>query len=145
MSVISGELNWSKILGDAPMNEYAGEQQWELDVKVDDDEQKRMVELGIKPISKDKNTFKFKRKLNRAKGGVNTPPQIVDKDKQPRDNSLLIGNGSKGKVAFSTYEHKMMDQHGLGKSFNAVQILEHVPYGGGGGIDEFESDTTDEF
>ena len=51
-----------------------------------------------------------------------------------------IGNGSLVKVSFFTYEHAMVKKAGLGKSLNAVQVIKHVPYEGGSGVNEFEDE-----
>ena len=50
-----------------------------------------------------------------------------------------IGNGSLVKVSFFPFEHPNTAKVGLGKSLNAVQVIEHVPYEGGG-LGEFEDE-----
>lgn len=145
--IAEGKAEWARILGAASQNEFEEAPLWSIDLRVDDEEKERLESLGLKPKNKDDHVFNFKRKLLRKDGQENTAPSVVDSSKQAWDEGNLIGNGSLVKVAFNTYEHKMMAQHGLGKGLTAVQVLEHVPYAGSGGVSEFEDETgaTDEF
>ena len=99
-----------------------------------------MVVIRLKPKQKDNNIFTFKRKPITAKGNHLPAPTVVDENKHGWDSTIKIGNGSKVKVAYNTYEHQATDKFGLGKSLEAVQILELVEYAGGSNsLDEFEA------
>jgi len=73
-------------------------------------------------------------------------PTVVDADKNPWNNGE-IGNGSVVNVSFMTYEHPKTKKFGLGKALNAIQVVEHVPYEGAGGVSEFDAvgTATEEF
>lgn len=150
MSVAKGTAEWARILGPATQNEFEEAPVWSIDLRVDDEEKDRLEELGLKPKQKDDHVFNFKQKLLRKDGVTeNRPPSVVDGAKNPWPEDKLIGNGSVVKVAFNTYEHKMVSKFGLGKGLQAVQVLEHVEYSGGGGVSEFdveeEGEGVDEF
>jgi len=114
---------------------------YSIDLKVTDEERDRLIESGLKPKQKDANVFVFKRKPVTAKGNTMPAPVVVDAFKNGWDSTVRIGNNSKVKVAYSTYEHHKTDEHGLGKSLDAVQVMELVAYSGGNNaIDEFDSD-----
>jgi len=113
---------------------------YSIDLKVTDKERDRLISSGLKPKQKDNNIFTFKRKPITAKGNHLPAPTVVDENKHGWDSTIKIGNGSKVKVAYNTYEHQATDKFGLGKSLEAVQILELVEYAGGSNsLDEFEA------
>lgn len=147
MTIATGKAEWARVLGPASQNDFEEAPLWSIDLRVDDEEKERLEDLGLKPKIKDDHVFNFKRKLLRKDGQENTAPNVVDSSKKAWAEDKLIGNGSVVKVAFNTYEHKMQKQYGLGKGLTAVQVLEHVPYAGGGGVSEFDDETgaTDEF
>jgi hypothetical protein len=75
-----------------------------------------------------------------AKGNTMPAPKVVDEHKHGWDSTVKIGNGSRVKVAYDTYEHQATDKFGLGKSLSAVQVMELVAYAGGSdGLDEFDA------
>lgn len=151
MAVAHGKAYWAQVLGNAVQGEYDNEPLWKIELHVTDEERERLEGLGIKGKQKDPNVFVFKRALkNKKTGKDNVPPSVVDSSKNTWDEAKLIGNESEVNVAFSTYPHPMDKQHGLGKGLQAVQVLNHVAYGGGAGVDEFADETvhgdaTDEF
>ena len=118
---------------------------YSIDLKVDDEERDRLIASGIKPKQKDANVFVFKRKPMTAKGNHLPAPTVVDEHTHGWDSTGRIGNGSQVKVAYSTYEHQATDKYGLGKSLDAVQVLNLVAYAGGGNaLDEFEAVTKED-
>ena len=113
---------------------------YSIDLKVTDEERDRLIASGIKPKQKDANVFVFKRKPITAKGNHMPAPTVVDENKHGWDSTIKIGNGSQVKVAYSTYEHQATEQFGLGKSLDAVQVINLVEYSGGGNaLDEFDA------
>jgi hypothetical protein len=140
--IATGTANWAKVLPHQMVtnDQYREYNYWSIDLEVSDEEKARLLAANIKPY-KDSNTFKFLLKEKTAKGAENQPPQIVDAAKRPWSNGE-IGNGSKVNVSFFTYEHQATPMHGLGKQLKAIQVIEHVPYAGGGstvGVDEFDA------
>lgn len=73
--------------------------------------------------------FRFKRNETTKKGMVLPAPLVVDSHKNPWPSDTLIGNGSKVKVAFSVWgwEDKF-GKKGVSLSFDALQVLDLVPY-----------------
>ncbi len=146
--IATGTANWAKILPHQLVtnDNYKDFNFWSLDLEVTDKEKNRLKKEGLRPWHRggeeETNIFKFTRKETSSKGKELGPPQIVDANKNAWDNGE-IGNGSQVKVSFFTFEHAMSAKAGLGKSLNAVQIIEHVPYEGGAGVSEFDAVDSD--
>ena len=145
--IATGKAQWAKVLPHQLVveDQYKDYNYWSLDLEVTDKEKKRLVKEGLRPYYKngeeETNIFKFQRKEVSGKGKELGAPILVDADKNPWDSGE-IGNDSDVKVSFFAFEHAMTPKFGLGKSLNAVQIINHVPYtGGGSGVGEFASET----
>tara|TARA_R100000234_G_C4965895_1_gene163866 strand:- start:77 stop:526 length:450 start_codon:yes stop_codon:yes gene_type:complete len=87
--------------------------------------------------------LQIKRKVNGPNGMVRKAPKLVDENKVPLDDDVLVGNGSKVRVQFSEWEvsNKYGDFKGL--DFQGMQVLDLVSYKSGDG-DEFEALTDSE-
>ncbi len=151
--IATGKASWAKVLPHQLVtdNKYKDYNYWSIDLVVTDEEKERLKGLNIRPYHKDDgetetNIFKFERKETTKKGKEQGAPTVVDGAKNPWDSGE-IGNDSVINVSFFTYEHAKSKKFGLGKSLNAIQVLEHVPYAGGGGASEFTSvaATVDDF
>jgi len=146
----TGKAQWAKVLPNQLVtnDDYKDYNYWSIDLEVTDDEKKRLVSEGLRPYYKDgeqeTNIFKFFRKEVSNKGKEMFAPTIVDAKKNAWEGGQ-IGNGSLVKISFYTFEHAMSKKFGLGKTLNAIQVLEHVPYEGASGVSEFESVGEDEF
>ncbi len=79
----------------------------------------------------------FRKYYNRPDGSTNPPPRLVDKDKNPIDDSVAVGNGSKVNVQYQprVIENKFGTFPWL--ELQAVQVLDLVEYNNGT-VDEFE-------
>lgn len=73
--------------------------------------------------------FRFKKNETTKKGQVLQAPAVYDSHKNLWPEGVLIGNGSKVKVAFSAWgwEDKF-GKKGVSLSFEALQVLDLVPY-----------------
>lgn len=166
----AGPLHWAKVLGEPHENKAdpSKPRSWGVELHFDQEDPRVLVLSSIAeeaffaahgkdakasknawPFSqvlddKEKPTgvirFRFSRNETGKTGRVFDPPTVVDARKQRWPADLLIGNGSIGKVAFTTFS--WTDSYGkCGVSFGleGVQILEHVPYGGKA-IDAFDEE-----
>ena len=142
--IATGKAQWAKVLPHQLVtnDNFKDYNFWSLDLEVTDKERDRLKKEGLRPWHRggeeETNIFKFTRKETSSKGKELGPPKIVDANKNVWDNGE-IGNGSLVKVSFFTYEHAMTSKAGLGKSLNAVQVVDLVPYEGGAGVNEFDS------
>ena len=76
--------------------------------------------------------FKLKAKVQRKDGGYyEQQPAVLDAKKQPLPKDMLIGNGSKVKVAFEpiTYIMQSTKKVGVSLRLKAVQVIDLVEYG----------------
>ena len=105
---------------------------WRLDLAVDDatasEFQKQGFSIGETTINDEtiKNIIKFKRKVSKANGDRNQQPQLVDAEKKPLDK--IVGNGSKVKVMYKSYDWNYKGKTGKGLDLQAVQVLDLVEY-----------------
>ena len=105
---------------------------WRIDLAVDDatasEFQKQGFSVGETTINDEtiKNIIKFKRKVSKANGDKNQQPQLVDAEKKPLDK--IVGNGSKVKVMYKSYDWNYKGKTGKGLDLQAVQVLDLVEY-----------------
>lgn len=147
--VIRGEFNWAKVTGTA--RPYSGNPKydkgpyWSLDVTPDADSLAKIKAAGIskklrEPGENDSRTEGFlslKVLENRADGSKNEPPRIVDVENKPWNGSL-IGNGSIGEVRVKVKDYGSGSEKGA--YLQAIRVLKHVPYEGGGFAEISEDD-----
>lgn len=84
-------------------------------------------------ITEDGMSVKFRRPwVHQSVTEFGGQAKIVDKDDEPWDTSIAIGNGSKVEVFFSVYD----TSKGKGTRLEGVRVLELVEYEseGGGGV-----------
>ena len=141
--IATGKAQWAKVLPHQLVtnDNFKDYNFWSLDLEVTDKERDRLKKEGLRPWHRggeeETNIFKFTRKETSSKGKELGPPNVVDANKNAWSNGE-IGNGSLVKVSFFTYEHAMTKKAGLGKSLNAIQVVDLVPYEGGAGVNEFD-------
>lgn len=141
--VVQGKAFWASV--QSPNTTY--DPVYSVDLVVDLETAKRLKAEGLEVKKKkegDKGfeagdlVVKFKRKAFKKSGEPNSAPTVVDAKKNPF--SELIGNGSVVKVSYTPFEWSYAGKSGTTGWLNAVQVIEHVPYEGGFGVDEFESE-----
>ena len=87
--------------------------------------------------------FRFKRKETSNRGNTLPPPVVVDAKRTPWPADTLIGNGSKGKVAFDPYgwdSPTARGAKGMSLWLNMLQVIELVPYARATPEDTFEEE-----
>jgi len=128
MAIVEGTAYWASIT--RPNEKF--EPMWRIDLSVDDatasEFQKQGFQVGETIVNDEtiKNIIKFKRKVSKANGDKNQQPQLVDADKKPIDK--IIGNGSKVKVMYKSYDWNYKGKTGKGLDLQAVQVLDLVEY-----------------
>lgn len=75
--------------------------------------------------------FTLKRKLVQKGGVYNSGPLVIDSNRDDWPHSVLLGNNSIVRVKFHYYSWEFEGAVGLSAEMHAVQVIEHVPYGGG--------------
>lgn len=124
------ELNWAKL--NKPVNPF-GTEQWELQVATKD--KKVAKELSQNYLNvKEKDgvyTVSLKRKAMKSDGTANTPPRVVDGNRQELNmEDVMIGNGSVGNVIIYQYNYDVAGRKGVGCSLSAIQVVELKQYTG---------------
>lgn len=136
---LEGTLYWAKLFerNKDPNEDFHGPGGgYTVNVVLEKDQLDKLTKSGsrLKPSMVDEGiSIKFRRKHTHSIPEFGGPPRVADADKNLWDESVNIGNGSKGKVYVSVYETKM----GKGTRLEGVQVTELVEYESsseGGGI-----------
>ena len=128
MAIIEGTAYWASLT--RPNEKF--EPMWRIDLAVDqktaDDFKGQGISVGETTVDENKipNIIRFKRKVTKANGDKNTQPQLVDADKKPLEK--IVGNGSKVKVMYKSYEWNFKGKKGIGLDLQAVQVLDLIEY-----------------
>jgi hypothetical protein len=147
MTIITGKCYWAKV--QAPDTAY--EPQWSIDICVDDNNREAILKDGltIKNKGDERGDFiQIRQKVSRRDGTENSPPIILDAQKNPM--TKLIGNGSIVNVQYTPFEWSMNGKSGVSPLLKKVQVVNLVPYGEdfdvieGGYIEGASSITEDE-
>ena len=147
MTIITGKCYWAKV--QAPDTAY--EPQWSIDICVDDNNREAILKDGltIKNKGDERGDFiQIRQKVSRRDGTENSPPIILDAQKNPM--TKLIGNGSIVNVQYTPFEWSMNGKSGVSPLLKKVQAVKLVPYGEdfdvieGGYIEGASSITEDE-
>lgn len=121
---LNGTVKWAKVF--EPDTRY--NPKWSIDLYPADEVLVKLKKAGF-ALKEDKEGQMFihiKRNVTRKDGTPNDQPRVVGPDgKTPWNTSNLIGNGSVVNVLTSDYEYGGKRYLGL----NAVQVVDHVPYG----------------
>jgi hypothetical protein len=129
--LIQGKAKWAKVLGDPSWGYENKFKEWSIDVYIDEDTVKKLVNEGLKEKIKDKGNGKyitFKRKELKADGSLNQPIRVVDHHGEPWDVKKKIGNGSTVNINFVINEYKPKQ---FAVNILSMQVWDYVPYEGG--------------
>ena len=105
---------------------------WRVDLSVSDevaeDFKSKGISVGQTVVDEQtiNNIVRFKRKVSKANGDKNQPPTLVDASKQPLDK--IVGNGSKVKVMYRSYDWNFKGKKGVGLDLQAVQVSDLIEY-----------------
>lgn len=105
---------------------------YRITIQMEDDEAAKLKAVGLKVRRNDDGVFeyKFKRNVTNKKTGAPNPvPKQVDANREPVDS--IIGNGSDVVVQYATYNWEYKGKKGTNADFQAVQVINLIPYGDG--------------
>jgi hypothetical protein len=128
MAIVEGTAYWASIT--RPNEKF--EPMWRVDVALSDKDAEEFKSKGInlkESVIEDKtvkNLVTFKRKVSKANGDKNSQPTLVDAEKKPLDK--IVGNGSKVKVMYKSYDWNYKGKTGVGLDLQAVQVVDLIEY-----------------
>lgn len=133
MAVIEGKAYWASVT--TPNTKF--EPVYTVSLLVDEDIAKSFASKGyaIKQLQEGP-AIVIKRKVATKAGKKNAPPKLIDANKQPLD--ILVGNGSDVKVQYREWETTNSYGNFKGLDFQAMQVINLVPYGGSADADGAE-------
>lgn len=131
---ITGLAYWAKIVGKPGKAYNPGEFSWSIDVSLDAEAKKTILDLGLKVRNKgdergDFYTFE-RRELKKKTGVPNKPIYVTDAEGGKFPDGVLIGNKSLVNVKFNIFEvtaFGKLPPHNK-EAILEVQVLELVPY-----------------
>lgn len=139
------EFFWAK-LGKPVENQFSGDMQWELQIRVPTKRRADIEELGTvkHPLNANKVEdtsmcyVNLRKKATKADGSSAQPVRVVDAAKQEIDGTTL-GNGSKGHVIVmrKPFEIKnaktgKVTKTGISTALSAVQVIDLIEFKGTG-------------
>jgi len=128
MAIVEGTAYWASIT--RPNEKF--EPMWRVDVALSDKDAEEFKSKGVnlkESVIEDKsvkNLVTFKRKVSKANGVRNSQPTLVDAEKKPLDK--IVGNGSKVKVMYKSYDWNYKGKTGTGLDLQAVQVVDLIEY-----------------
>ena len=128
MAIVEGTAYWASLT--RPNEKF--EPMWRVDLAVDDKTADDLKSKGIalkETVIDDttiKNVVTFKRKVSKSNGDRNSQPTLVDATKKPLDK--IVGNGSKIRVMYKSYDWNYKGKTGTGLDLQAAQVLDLVEY-----------------
>ena len=128
MAIVEGTAYWASIT--RPNEKF--EPMWRVDVALSDKDAEEFKSKGVnlkESVIEDKsvkNLVTFKRKVSKANGDRNSQPTLVDAEKKPLDK--IVGNGSKVKVLYKSYDWNYKGKTGTGLDLQAVQVVDLIEY-----------------
>lgn len=126
-------FNWPKLV---KKHSPFGTLQWDVQVVTDSEATKAQLEsAGIKMKKGDNGWYaNVKRKAVKADGEENTPPKVLNSEKEelPEEKVMNMGNGSKGHIKLFSYDWKVGGKEGISAMLVALQITDYVAYEGAG-------------
>lgn len=113
---------------------HKGDPNWKATIVLDDHWKSELMNAGFN-VKQDKDgdwTLTVKRKVNIQGGKTQEPPTVVDANKNPFNE--LIGNGSVCNFIIYGKYNNPKDINQVCAYLNAIQVIEHVPYTSGNGV-----------
>jgi len=125
MAVVEGKAYWASVT--TPNTKF--EPVYSVNLVIDEDVAKQFSSKGytVKQMQEGP-AIVLKRKVTNKKGQKNPLPKLLDVNQQPID--ILVGNGSDVKVQYREWEATNSYGTFKGLDFQAMQVINLVPYGG---------------
>jgi len=134
------ELYWANLNPESPKAPF-GTMQWDVQIRTRDKaaakEMQEKYYITMKKEEDDQGDYwkaNLKRKAIKNDGGKNTPPDVVDGNKQAI-NGNTIGNGSKGNVMLFQYPYDVAGRKGVASMLSKVQVVDLKLYQPDSGTD----------
>jgi hypothetical protein len=102
---------------------------WSVNMYVTTEDEGKLFALGVSPKTdkEDQAFYVAKRNVTSKTGAPVKPPSLVDAKKQPVTEE--VGNGSVCNIAVTPFAWKKGAKTGVILYLNAVQVINHVPFG----------------
>jgi len=134
------ELMWCKVGSNAGTKYGSEEKEWSVDCICSDEQSKNWVEsqhATKERVTDDGKKFiKLTKNLIKRDGNPAQSIKVIDKHGNDVD-PLIVGNGSKANVQYTTFEWEMAGRSGVKAILTALQITDLVEYSGSG-VTEFD-------
>ena len=133
--IVRGTAQWAHVFEKSTMSN-----KYQVDVcNLDKKTVKALTDLGI-DVKKGEGDKADKGNFIIAKA-ANYPPVVKDRQGNPMDGTVLIGNGSKIKVSLQPYDWTFKGKSGVGAGLNGLMVTSLVQWGG---ADELEPEDDDD-
>jgi hypothetical protein len=134
LKVTNASVKWAKVI--TPGKGYkTNPDEWTIDMYVTDEDRDALMARGVNPKEDEDGNeyFRAKRRTKTGAGKDQAPPVVVDSKKMPFTEN--IGNGSVCNVIVTLFPWSEGKKKGVMLYLQAVQVVNHVAYGGGNSVD----------
>lgn len=148
--IINGKIYWAKVLGEPIQSNFDDYREWSFDLTLDDTAMKTLADAGMDPAvvrnndDERGNFITFRRREFRKDGTAGRPFSIVDRNTQPWDPKVRIGNGTVANVIMALNVRTIKRVEVLRPSAKSIQIVHLVKYLGGDTFDDLGDDVFDD-
>jgi len=134
------ELHYPNLNPESPKSPF-GTMQWDVQIRTRDKaaakEMQEKYYITMKKEEDEQGDYwkaNLKRKVVKRDGSKNTPPEVVDGNKQPI-SSINIGNGSVGNIMLFQYPYDTAGRKGVASMLSKVQVVDLKLYQPNSGTD----------
>ena len=126
-------FNWPKLVD---KHSPFGTLQWDIQVVTKSESTKAQLEsVGVKMKSGNDGFYaNIKRKAINAKGEDNTPPKVINSEKEELSDDKIkgMGNGTTGHIKLFSYDWDVGGKTGTSAMLVAIQVTDYIAYEGAG-------------
>ena len=139
------EIMWCKVGSNAGTKYGSEEKEWSVDCICSDEQSKKWVKdkhaTKERTMDDGRKFIKLTKNLIKRDGNPAQPIKVIDRHGNDVD-PLIVGNGSKANVQYTTFEWEMAGRSGVKAILTALQITDLVEYSGHG-VTEFDIEEQD--
>lgn len=128
-------VKWAKVIKAGKAYDDSHPDEWSVNMYVTQEDSDALIERGVAcKEDKEGGSFFVAKRSTKTRAGDNAkPPVVVDVSKAPFTEE--IGNGSVCNVIVTLFPWSKGKAKGVKLYLQGVQVVTHVPYGGGASMD----------
>ncbi len=138
VKIRNARVKYAKVIRPGKAYDESQPDEWSVNIYPTDEDRDTLMAHGANP-KEDKEGHEYwvaKRSTKTKAGKEAKPVPVVNGRREPFTED--IGNGSVCNINVTLFPWTKGKQLGVKLYLNAVQVVNHVPYGNSGGVDDFD-------